>query len=441
MTPTFGFGFAGHHLRMRANRILLDESLSVLLEGYGWLPDRRRRSPSGVVHTRLLGQRAVGLCGPDAARFFYDENHIRRHGAIPGAVQSTLFGHGAVHTLDGPGHRQRKGVFLSLVTEQGITELRRSVCAAWDDVAASWPVGRRIVLFDEAARALTRGVTRWAGLDTTDADADRMAVDLVAMVDGFATPGPRHWRARTARRRQEAALAATVTRVRAGTVQPREGSALDLVSRHRENGDLLSSEIAAVELLNVIRPTVAVCWFVAFAGHALHHWPEHQESLSAGGDAFALAFAHELRRFYPFAPFIAGHAAADLSWQGDKIPAGALVLLDLYGQNHDSQLWTDPYAFRPRRFLNREIDAFELVAQGAGDPHTGHRCPGEPFTVAILRALAIRLARLDLRFPAQDWTISLRRIPARPASGAVVLPGNSPFDPAGDPAPQRATAR
>jgi fatty-acid peroxygenase len=431
--PVFGSHRAGHHVGMRSNRILLDESLRVLLDGYAWLPDRRRRSPGGVVRTRLLGRRAIGLCGPEAARFFYNEDHIRRHGAIPGAVQSTLFGHGAVHTLDGPGHRQRKAVFLSLVTSQSTAELTQSICAAWDEVAASWPVGRRIVLFDEAARALTRGVTRWAGLDLTGSDADQMAGDLVAMVDGFATLGPRHWRARAARRRQEATLADTVTRVRAGTVHPREGSALDVVSRHRENGDLLSPRVAAVELLNVIRPTVAVSWFVAFAGHALHHWPEHQEPLSTGGDAFALAFAHELRRFYPFAPFIAGHAVTDLSFQGQDIPAGALVLLDLYGQNHDSQLWTDPYTFRPSRFLNREIDAFELVPQGAGDPHTGHRCPGEPFTVAILRALAIRLARLDLRFPAQDWTISLRRIPARPASAAIVLPGRSPSAPAGDP--------
>ncbi|MEV4313894.1 cytochrome P450 [Actinocrispum sp. NPDC049592] len=392
----------------------MDESLSLLLEGYGWLPDRRRRSPNGVVRTRLMGQRAIGLCGPDAARFFYDENHIRRHGAIPGPVQSTLFGHGALHTLDGAAHRHRKSPFLSLVTDESIADLTRSVCAAWDDNA--WPVDKPVVLFDEAARVLTRGVTRWAGLHTTG----EMAKDLVAMVDGFATPGPRHWRARAARRRQEAALARTVTMARSTTVPA--GTAVDLLSRFEENGELLSPRLAAVELLNVIRPTVAVCWFVAFAAHALHHWPEHRELLRAGGDAYALAFAHELRRFYPFAPFIAGHAVKDLSWQGEHIPAGALVLLDLYGQNHDSSLWTDPYTFRPGRLLNHEIGAFELVPQGAGDPHTGHRCPGEPFTVGILRALAVRLARLDFRFPKQDWTISLRRVPARPADGAILIP-------------------
>jgi fatty-acid peroxygenase len=40
--------------------------------------------------------------------------------------------------------------------------------------------------------------------------------------------------------------------------------------------------------------------------------------------------------------------------------------------------------------------------------------------VALLASLAVRLARLRYRLPDQDLTISLRRIPARPASGVVL---------------------
>ncbi|GAA3084820.1 hypothetical protein GCM10017600_62170 [Streptosporangium carneum] len=55
-----------------------------------------------MVRTRLMGQRVVALCGPDAARFFYDEDHVRRNTALPGPVKSTLVGHGAVHPLEPP---------------------------------------------------------------------------------------------------------------------------------------------------------------------------------------------------------------------------------------------------------------------------------------------------------------------------------------------------
>jgi fatty-acid peroxygenase len=60
------------------------------------------------------------------------------------------------------------------------------------------------------------------------------------------------------------------------------------------------------------------------------------------------------------------------------------------------------------------------VPQGGGDPRTGHRCPGELITVAVLSALAVRLARLAAEVPEQDITIPLHRIPSRPRSGIVL---------------------
>jgi fatty-acid peroxygenase len=170
---------------------------------------------------------------------------------------------------------------------------------------------------------------------------------------------------------------------------------------------------------------VAISWFLVFSAHALVRWPQHRDRLASGDPAFAEAWAHEVRRYYPFAPFVGGKAPREVEWEGERVPAGAMVLLDLWGQNHDEEVWGDPFAFRPERFLAadgavREIGPFELVPQGGGDPRTGHRCPGEQVTVAVLSALAVRLARLETEVPEQDLSISLRRIPARPASGVVL---------------------
>ncbi|MGM1062859.1 cytochrome P450 [Saccharothrix sp. Mg75] len=401
----------------------MDESALVLTRGYAWLPGARRAAPDGIAEARVLGQHAVGLCGPDAARFFYDEDHVRRETAIPGPVQSTLFGHDAVHTLDGGAHRRRKAFFLSVLPHDHASDLVGSVTSAWEQEAASWAPGRDVVLFDAAARVLTRGVCRWAGVPLADDEVDGVARDLTAMVDGFATPGPRHWRARRARDRREAWAAGLVRDARDGSRPARPGSALDQVARHRdEHGEPLPPRVAAVELLNVVRPAVAVCWFVMFTGHALHRWPEHRERLRAGDPDFTRAFAHEVRRFYPFAPFLGGRAVDDLTWRDHRIPKGSLVLLDVYGQNHDADLWGDPYTFRPQRFLDRSPGPFDLVPQGGGDPATGHRCPGEPASVGLLGALAGCLARLDHEVPGQDLTISLRRVPAKVRSGFVITP-------------------
>lgn len=373
------------------------------------------------MRARLAGMRAVALEGPDAVRFFYDEDHVRRSGALPEPVVGTLFGKGAVHTLDGHPHRVRKSMFVALLMGDGIGPLVERTTAAWDDAVTAWSQRRSIVLFEEAAEVLAGSVTRWAGIPVTDDEVPGLARDLLAMVDGFATGGPRHFRARRARGRREAWLADLVSAVREGRTTVPEGSAVNVVARHRDSdGELLDPRVAAVELINIIRPTVAISWFLAFSGHALIRWPEHRERLASGDPAFALAFAHEVRRFYPFAPFLGGKAPREIEWDGQRIPQGAMVLIDLYGQNHDPDLWDDPYVFRPERFLGTDIGAFELIPQGGGDPRAGHRCPGEDVTVTVLSALAVRLARLRFDVPEQDLSISLRRIPAKPASGVVL---------------------
>src|SRR4051812_15913374 len=113
----------------------LDQSLPALRKGYGWLPDARREVASDTVRTRVLGQRAVALCGPAAARFFYDETHVRRSTAIPLPVQDTLFGRGAVHTLDADAHRRRKELFLSLLGPDGVRSVADEVATTWDAAA------------------------------------------------------------------------------------------------------------------------------------------------------------------------------------------------------------------------------------------------------------------------------------------------------------------
>jgi fatty-acid peroxygenase len=401
----------------------MDDTFGLVLSGYAWLPSLRRRAgDAAVVHTRLLGMPVVALSGPAAVPFFYDESHVRRHGAIPEPVQGTLFGHGAIHTLDGPDHRRRKAMFLSILKDpRQVHDLVDRVVAAWDLAARSWTIQPEVVLFDESAAVITRGVCDWAGIPLDDAEVAAVAADLTAMVDGFATAGPRHWRARRARGRRERWLATLIEQARAGAVEAPADSALAVVAGYTEaGGDRLDARQAAVELLNIIRPTVAVSWFVAFTAHALHRWPQHRDRLRGDDMAYALAFAHEVRRFYPFAPFVGGQAVKDLTWQGERIPAGATVLFDLYGQNHAEKLWPRPYAFEPSRFLDHPPEPDVLVPQGGGDARTNHRCPGEDVTVALLAALAVRLARLHYDVPEQDLTLSLRRIPALPRSRFVM---------------------
>ncbi|MEV6734270.1 MULTISPECIES: cytochrome P450 [unclassified Streptomyces] len=403
-----------------------DSTLSLLTRGYAWLPDRMRTASDGTFRTRLLGRPTIALQGPEAAAFFYDERHVLRTAALPDPVLDTLFGQGAVHTLDGEAHRVRKAMFIALLKdEKGIATLGGHVSRRWREAVAGWQRGR-VVLFDETARVLALAVGDWAGLPLSDAEASQMARDCTAMVDGFATPWPRHLRARRARARQEKALAALVTRVRGTQEADTKASALETVAWHRDvDGALLDPHTAAVELLNIIRPTIAIAWFAAFVAHALHRWPHHRELLRSDPEGtYAEAFAHEVRRFYPFAPFVGGLATRDLTWRGEDVRKDTLILLDLYGQNHDPALWDHPYRFDPHRFTSpngADDPLANLIPQGGGDAARGHRCPGEDITVTALSAITAELAQLDYDVPDQDLTIPLTRVPTAPRSGFVLI--------------------
>ncbi|HLI00459.1 MAG TPA: cytochrome P450, partial [Acidimicrobiales bacterium] len=184
----------------------------------------------------------------------------------------------------------------------------------------------------------------------------------------------------------------------------------------QDDGTRLELPVAAVELLNVLRPATAVAWFVTFAALALDDAPGWRDRLRDGDPDAGSALAHEVRRLYPFAPLLAARARTAFDWHGQTVPAGRRIVLDIYGTLHDPSLWPDPDRFDPDRFAGPAgvaawSDAY--IPHGGGDPAAGHRCPGEAATVALLEGAARRLAALRYRV-VKRGPVDLARMPPRP---------------------------
>lgn len=400
----------------------LDSTLALLSEGYEFIRNGCRRHRSDIFETRLLLRRAICISGEEAARMFYEPGRFTRRGAIPATTLTLLQDKGGVATLDDEAHQHRKAMFLSLMEPEAVEALADRFEGEWTRRQPDWEGRREIVLFDEMTAVLTRAVCGWAGVPLDEREADARTSEFAAMIDGAGALGPRNWRGQWKRRRSERWARRAIADLRSGRLKSAQDAPAAIIAKHRDElGRLLPASMAAVELLNLLRPTVAVDRFVTFAALAIHDHPQVRERLVNPEDEYLGAFAQEVRRYYPFVPIVAGRAVHGFEWRSRPFSPGEWVLLDLYGTNRDPRSWRDPDAFNPDRFLGRPIGPFELVPQGGGDHRTGHRCPGEWITIAVLKRAA-RLLTAAMRYdvPDQNLSVRLNRFPTLPRSGFVI---------------------
>jgi fatty-acid peroxygenase len=399
----------------------IDRTPEALAKGYRFLPDTFRRKQADITEIRLLGRRAVCITGKEAAEIFYDERRFERAGALPIFVQKTLFGIDPVHALDGAAHVQRKGLFLALLTSEAAERIGALATHYWELAADSWE-SKNISVLDEAAQVFGLAIASWAGIPD-----ERLPVGFgakcAAIVDGFASIGPRHLKALLARRKLNAWSAALIEDVRTGRIPELAADCpLAVVAAHRAlDGRLLDARVAGSELLNICRPAVAVARFVAFSLVALAEVEEWRDRLISGSDEEREAFANEVRRLYPFVPALGARVKRQFAWRGRWLPAGRLVILDVYGTLHRPSLWRDPNRFCPERFLeSTPPDPFAFIPQGGGELTTGHRCPGERVTLELIKSSATWFANREYSIPPQELEVSLSRMPAQPRSGYVI---------------------
>lgn len=396
---------------------LPDHTVAFLSDPYRFIGERCRAEAGDVFETRLLFKRTLCLSGPEAAALFYDLNRFQRQDAAPEPVRATLFGKGGVQGLDDAAHRQRKALFMRLTHGDALQGLLAHAADAWRECADEWLVlGEELVFYDAMRTLLTRAACRWAGLPQTEGDWPERTRQLSALFDEAAAPGLGHVRARMARGEAETWLADLIEDARAGRTDLPEDCATWAVAWHRDADDaLMPPRIAAVELLNLLRPTVAVSVYLVLLVHALALHPQYRAPLAAGDSVLADAFIQEVRRWYPFFPAVAARVRHDFLWQGQFFREGRRVMLDLYGTNHDPCSWADPEAFLPERFLSQTPTPFNFIPQGGAEAAGNHRCPGEAITVALMhQAMQMLLQHLEYEVTTQNLALDYSRLPALP---------------------------
>ncbi|WP_340084443.1 cytochrome P450 [Siminovitchia sp. FSL H7-0308] len=401
----------------------LDQTLALLREGYDFISNRCELFQSDIFETRLMGEKVICMSGEEAARIFYNPRLFQRKGAAPKRVQKTLFGESAIQTKDGAAHEHRKQLFMSLMVPERISMLKDLTQQYFAIAGSEWEGKKKVILFDEMQKILCKAACKWAGVPLNEAEVGKRADDFGKMVDAFGAVGPRHWQGRRARNRAEKWIRKVIEYFRSGKIQAPEGTALHAMATYRDTeGKPLSVQMAAVELINILRPIVAIATYFTFCALALYEFPKTREQIVAGNEEDLYMFVQEVRRYYPFGPFLGARVRSGFQWNGAPFKKGQLVLLDVYGTNHDPRLWDDPFLFWPERFRNWKGGLFDLIPQGGGDFHTGHRCAGELVTIEVLKTgLSFLTKQLEYNVPdTQNVSVSLTRMPTLPESRFII---------------------
>jgi cytochrome P450 len=147
--------------------------------------------------------------------------------------------------------------------------------------------------------------------------------------------------------------------------------------------------------------------------HVMVHYPEVQKRVHSEVEAidtevllsdrdslpYTNACLLEGLRYMSLQPFMAHYTTVDTSLGGYQIPKGTMVMMQLWAQHHNPELWPNPFEFQPERFLKDdgslvlpdEVPRNHLFAFGGGP----RLCAGDTF--GMTRMFTI-LATLVKRF-------------------------------------------
>jgi cytochrome P450 family 135 len=150
-----------------------------------------------------------------------------------------------------------------------------------------------------------------------------------------------------------------------------------------------------------------------------------RDSLAAGDDAYLRATITESLRLRPVLPLAGRRLAKELSVDGLTLPPGTDVSPAIWLTHTRADLYPQPFAFRPERFLEGGPDTYGWIPFGGGI----RRCLGATFAEFEMRiVLREVLTRCDLHKanPAPEKT-GRRNITLSPRDGTpVVVTGRHP---------------
>jgi cytochrome P450 len=367
----------------------------------------------------------------------------RQNTIAPGrnVVLAPVLGRRSLLLLEGEEHLRRRKLMLPPFHGERMRSYEAVMAEATEREVASWPLRRRFSLH-ESMQAITLEVILRAVFGVEDDERRRrLRRNLVGILATTRSPlaiGLTIGRLRRlpAYRRTGEMLADTdrilLDEIAERRADPDLGGREDILSlligARFEDGTTMSDAELRDQLMTLLmagHETTATG--LAWAFDLLFRSPRVAERLRAeierGDHEYLDAVIEETLRVRPVVPFVGRqlHAPAELG--GHELPEGTVVMPSIYLTHTRADLYPDPHAFRPERFLadgpSPRPDTYSWIPFGGGT----RRCLGAAFAQLEMRVvLSSVLSQADLR-PGTDVAepIVRRNVTLSPRNGTPAI--------------------
>jgi cytochrome P450 len=383
---------------------------------------------------RLLGTPPfVMLSDPEQVKQVFTAPPETLHPGEGARILEPIVGSNSVILLDERAHMAQRKLMLPAFHGRRMERLSGLVAEVAEREVAGWPHGEAIALHPRL-QALTLEIILRAvfGLDPgsrLDAIRDRLTAILafgarpISMLPPLRLGGRGPWEGFMREREEADALLFELIEERRGRDGDRDDVLAMLLAARHEDGSPMSEQELRDELMTLLvagHETTAseLGWAFERLSRAPAVVARLRDEIEADdGDGYLAATIQETLRRRPVLPNAAPRLVKqEVEIGGWTYPPGVCVVANAYLIHHDPEIYPEPYAFRPERFLEEAPGTYTWIPFGGGR----RRCLGASFaTLEMKIVLRAVLAATDLRATEHGFELSRRRsITLSPGRGA-----------------------
>jgi cytochrome P450 len=384
----------------------------------------------------------VVTCDPDAVKQVFTGDPNLLYAGQGNEILAPILGSASTLLLDGPEHLRHRRLLLPPFHGERMRSYERIVLEAAERQVSAWPSepGRTFPALP-SMQAITLEVITRAVLGVEDPDRQRQVsaplrrlLDMIgsrarvaALILAGARSGPRSpWgKLMAARAEADLVLNEEIAARRASDPEAHDDILSMLLAARDEDGNPLSDKALRDELVTLLvagHETTATA--LAWSLERLTRTPAALETLiaeqRAGHPEYLEAVCKETLRLRPVVPAVARCLQAPMRIGPWDLPAGVHIAPSIYLLHRRPDIYPEPLAFRPERFLGDDTPGtYEWIPFGGGV----RRCLGASFALFEMKTVLgviLREAKLRPTPGRRGEGITRRAITHAPTRGARI---------------------